>query len=251
MSNKVITSLIIDDEPRARETIREMLSTFCPQIEVIGEGSSVKTGIKAILQNKPKVVFLDIRMTDGTGFDLLEQLDSLDFLVVFLTAYDEYALKAFKYSAIDYLLKPLDPEELISCVKRIVKSIHFEKSQVNLLLENLEQNKKTFQKIVLKTIDTIHIVKISDIIRIESDGNYSRFFIENRPSILISKTLKEFDKILLDAHFFRAHQSHLVNLNRIVQIDKQNGTAVEMDDGSKVPVSFRKKEFLISILNRL
>lgn len=251
MENSSIKTVIIDDEPRARETLQEMLITYCPEYKVIGQGNCVADGLEKIRTLKPDVVFLDIRMPDGTGFDLLGKIKDPDFLLVFLTAYDEYALKAFKFSAIDYILKPLDPEELINCTKKISKSIHFERSQFNILVDNLEKNKSARQKIVLKTADTVHIIKITDIIRIESDGNYTRFFIDNRSPILISKTLKEYDKILIEINFFRVHQSHLINLNRIVQIDKQNGTTVLMDDGSKVPVSFRKKDLLFAVLAKL
>lgn len=251
MSNTTIKTVLIDDEPRARETLREMLATFCPKFEIIGEGYDVDSGKKVIESSKPEVVFLDIRMPDGTGFDLLNKLKNLDFLLVFLTAYDEYALKAFKFSAIDYLLKPLDPEELINCCKKLSKTLQFEKKQFDVLIDNLDSQSKARQKIVLKTADTVHVVKVSDIIRIESDGNYTRFYIENRPAILVSKTLKEYDKILIDINFFRAHQSHLVNINRVVQINKQNGTTLIMDDGSQVPVSFRKKDLLFKMLHEL
>lgn len=244
-------AVIIDDEPRARETIRQMITTYCKDIEIAGEGYDVQSGAERIKTLSPDVVFLDIRMPDGTGFDLLDRLDELNFSVVFLTAYDEYALKSFKYSAVDYLLKPVDPEDLIACEKKLKKTVNLRNMQLEVLVENLKQDRHSFQKLVLKTNDTVHIIKIADIIRAESDGNYTRFYVVDRSPILISKTLKEFDTMLCDINFFRIHQSHLINLHRIIQIDKQNGITAHMDDGSKVPVSFRKKDLLYSALSSL
>ncbi|WP_319482085.1 LytTR family DNA-binding domain-containing protein [uncultured Draconibacterium sp.] len=251
MDNSVIRTVIIDDEPRARETLNKMLRTYCKDVEIVGEGNNVKSGIEQIENLHPDVVFLDIRMPDGTGFDLLEQLNYLDFALVILTAYDEYALKAFKFSAIDYMLKPLDPEELINSVKKIKSSLNVENNQLKTLLENINNSFKPFQKLVLKTAESIYIVKTDDIIRIEAESNYCRFYIHNSPAIFISKTLKEYNKILQQSNFFRPHQSHLVNLNRIVRIDKQDGITIHMDDGSQVPVSFRKKDLLHAALSQL
>jgi len=251
MDNSVIRTVIIDDEPRARETLNKMLRTYCTDIEIVGEGNNVKSGIEQIETLHPDVVFLDIRMPDGTGFDLLEQLNYIDFALVILTAYDEYALKAFKFSAIDYLLKPLDPEELISSLKKIKSSLNIQNNQLKTLLENINTSHKPFQKLVLKTAESIYIVKTDDIIRIEAESNYCRFYIHNSPAIFISKTLKEYHKILQHSDFFRPHQSHLVNLNRIVRIDKQEGITIHMDDGSKVPVSFRKKDLLNAAISQL
>ncbi|WP_303919814.1 LytTR family DNA-binding domain-containing protein [Draconibacterium sediminis] len=251
MDNSVIRTVIIDDEPRARETLNKMLRTYCEDIEIVGEGNNVKSGIEQIETLHPDVVFLDIRMPDGTGFDLLEQLSYIDFALVILTAYDEYALKAFKFSAIDYLLKPLDPEELISSVKKIKSSLNVQNNQLKTLLENINTSYKPFQKLVLKTAESIYIVKTDDIIRVEAESNYCRFYIHNSPAIFISKTLKEYNKILQHSNFFRPHQSHLVNLNRIIRIDKQDGITIQMDDGSKVPVSFRKKDLLHAAISRL
>jgi two-component system LytT family response regulator len=249
--SKEIRVVIVDDESGARDTLREMIATYCPNLTIVGEGQSVASGIKQIKKSKPDVLFLDIRMPDGTGFDLLEKIDSIDFSVVFLTAYDEYAIKAFKYSAIDYMLKPIDPEELIGCYSKLEKLVRLERSQFEALMDNLNSNKGESRKIILKTAEVVHLMNISEIIRIESDGNYTRFFANNRQPILVSKTLKEYDKLLIDQNFFRVHQSHLINLNRIVQIEKQDGTTVVMDDGSKVPVSFRKKDLLLSVLSKL
>ncbi len=251
MNNSVIKTVIIDDEPRARETLGKMLRTYCRNIEIVGEGNNVKSGIEQIESLHPDVVFLDIRMPDGTGFDLLEQLNYLDFVLVILTAYDEYALKAFKFSAIDYLLKPLDPEELISSVKKIENSLNIQNNQLKTLIENINNRYKPFEKLVLKTAESIFIVKTEDIIRIEAESNYCRFYIQNSPTILISKTLKEYNKVLHHCNFFRPHQSHLINLNHVVRIDKQDGITIYMDDDSKVPVSFRKKDSLYAAITNL
>lgn len=245
----MIKTIIIDDEPRARDTIADILELYCKNVNVIAQAEDVKSGIKTISQNKPDVVLLDIKMPDGTGFDLLKQLDVIDFKVIFITAYEEYAIKAFKFSALDYILKPIDPDELIKAIEKAEQSFHQENTKLKLdaFYSNIENISKEVKKIVLKTFDSIHLVNVQDIIRCEADRNYTQFFFNDGEKLLVSKTLKEFDEILNEYGFFRAHQSHLVNMAYVKRYEKKGGGYLVMKDNSSITVSFRKKEQLLKL----
>jgi len=249
----MIKTIVVDDEVIARETILSMLGSYCPDVEVIGTAGSVKEGVEILGKHKPDLVLLDIKMADGTGFDLLRKLKKIDFLVIFITAFEEFAIRAIKFSAIDYILKPLDPDELVNAVSKAVGVIHKESMSVKLeaLYDNLDMINNNTKKIVLKTSDSVHIVNLKDIIRCESEKNYTHFFTVEKEKITVSKTLKEFNELLIDYKFFRVHQSHLINLAHIKRYDKQNGGFLIMDDNSSVPVSFRKKEDLMKLFKSL
>jgi len=248
MTEPKLKTVIIDDESKARETIIDMLALYCPELEVIGEAHDVLSGIQLIKSKKPELVFLDIKMPDGTGFDLLNRIDNKDFSLIFLTAFDEYAVKAFKFSAIDYLLKPLDPDELITAVDRVKSYRENDKDDLSVLLDNLKSIKKDSKKIVLKTTESIFLINIADIIRCESSGNYTKFYLTNQKPVLVSHTLKEYDDILSEYNFFRTHQSHLVNLNHVVRLDKADGGVLIMSEKQHVPIATRKKDALINAL---
>lgn len=246
-----IRTVIIDDESNAREAIKAMLDFNFEDIDVVGEADGVFDGLKVISELSPDLVFLDIRMGDGTGIDLLQRLDEINFSLIFLTAYDEYALKAFKYSATDYLLKPIDIDDLATAIDKVKKNMSHPQIDVQALLESLKPNNATEKKIVLKTSDAIHLVKISSIIRCEASGNYTQFFFDGRKPLMVSKPLKDFDEILSESSFFRCHQSHLININRIDHINKRDGFAVVLTDGSNIPVATRKKDSLMGVLDRM
>ncbi len=218
-----------------------------------GVHRNVAEGINVLGKEKPDLVLLDIKMADGTGFDLLRKLGKVDFLVIFITAFEEFAIRAIKFSAIDYILKPLDPDELVNAVQKAIGTIHKESMSVKLeaLYENLDMINTTAKKIVLKTSDSVHIVNLKDIIRCESEKNYTHFFIVDEDKITVSKTLKEYNELLIDYKFFRVHQSHLINLAHVKRYDKQKGGFLIMDDNSSVPVSFRKKEDLMKLFKSL
>ncbi len=238
----MIKAVIIDDIPEARKVLAADLSSYCANIEVIGEAEGVVSGAKLIKELKPDLVFLDIQMPDGTGFDLLEILPKIDFRLVFTTASDEYAIKAFKFSAVDYLLKPIDPDELMDAVSR-VELQDKPGDRIELLKENLDKPKR----IALNTLDKIHIVEVSEILRCESNINYTMFYFTDGTKLLVTKTLKEFDKMLSDHYFIRVHQSHLVNARFIKEFTKSDGY-IFMKDGTKVPVSTRKKQVLMDMI---
>ena len=191
-------------------------------------------------------------MPDGTGFDLLRKFDSLNFKFVFITAYKEHAIKAFKFSALDYLLKPIDPDDLIETIDRVSKTINETGSNMKLeaLLENISSQSNEPKKIVLRTSESIHIVKVTDIIRCESSSNYTYFFLKDGKKLLVSRTLKEYHEMLDSKSFFRPHQSHLININYIDRFEKADGGYLIMKDGSNVPVSFRKKDQLLKLFEQ-
>lgn len=249
----MIRTIVIDDEVKARETIMKMLSAYCPEVEVVATAGSVQEGVKTLREIKPDLLLLDIKMADGTGFDLLRKLNNIDFRLIFITAFEEFAIRAIKFSAIDYILKPLDPDELINAVNKagsLIKKDHM-MLRLNALYENLDLINSGQKKIVLKTTDSVHIVKLRDIIRCESEKNYTHFFTTGNNRITVSKTLKEFNELLSEYRFFRVHQSHLVNIDHVKRYEKHGSGMLIMDDDSQVPVSFRKKEDLMRIFKNL
>ena len=245
--------VIIDDMQNAREVINSMVKKYCKNVEVEATADSVKSGLKAIKQYTPDIVLLDIKMHDGTGFDLLNKCKPVNFQVIFISAYEEHALKAFKFSAIDYILKPIDSNELITAVNKAEEAaLHTNGTQhLDVLEANYSNDIKETKKIILKTIDCIYAVNIKDIIRCESDASYTRFFLNDGRKILISKPLKEFDELLSAFRFFRSHQSHLINLDYFEQYKKADGGYAIMKDNSSIPVSSRKKDLFLQTINKL
>lgn len=214
---------------------------------MIGEAESVISALKSIKELQPQLVFLDIHLTDGSGFDVLELLPKVDFKVIFTTASDAFAIKAFKYSAIDYLLKPIDPEELQNAVKQAIGQYKLEHSQVELLLDSVKRT-TPLEKLALHTSEKIHVVELKNIVRLESSGNYTVFYLADKSKILVSKTLKIYDQMLAEAGFVRIHQSHLINSTYVKEYVKQDGGYILMKDGSAPPISARKKAEVVDLL---
>ena len=249
----MIKAVIIDDEKNAREAIKQIVEKHFPDISIIGDADDVKTGVKLILETSPGLAFLDIKLPDGSGFDILKQLQEIDFSTIFITAYNEHAIKAFKFSAIDYLLKPIDIEEFKEAVNKVKKALDQKntKKKLEAFLENINNISKEVKKIILKTSESIHLINVNNILRCESDGNYTKFYFTDRPSLLVSKNIKEYFEMLKDYQFFRPHQSHIVNINFIKQYHKSDGGYLIMQDDSTVPVSTRKREELMEIFNSI
>ncbi len=249
----MIKTIIIDDELMAREAIGNMVKLYCPNLELIDTADGVASGYEAIKKNNPDLVLLDIKMTDGTGFELLQMFESINFKFIFITAYEEYAIQAFKFSALDYLLKPIDPNDLIAAVEKLNESIHKEDENLKLkaFMANIQGVTPELKKIVLKTAESIHLVNVKDIIRCESSSNYTLFFFSDNTKLLVSKTLKEFDEMLSPYGFFRAHQSHLINLNFLDRYDKAEGGTLILKDKSSIPLAVRKREQLMKIFENL
>ncbi|MFO8128756.1 MAG: LytTR family DNA-binding domain-containing protein [Bacteroidales bacterium] len=246
----MLKAIIIEDEKKSRETLKGLLARFCKNVEVIAEAGGYQEGIKVLSEHKPDMVFLDIQMPDGSGFKLIEDLGKITFEIIFTTAYDHYAIKAIKYSALDYLLKPIDPDELINSVSKaeLKKSgTHINKS-IQVLLDNIRTPESESQKIVLSTSDKLHIVEISRIVRCESDNYYTRFYLNDGSKILVSKTLKENEKLLSSHNFIRPHKSHLINIQYLKSFNREEGGYILMGDNSKIPVSRRKREKVLDLI---
>ncbi|RCW37449.1 LytTR family DNA-binding domain-containing protein [Marinilabilia salmonicolor] len=244
-------AVIIDDEKNARNTVTSMLTMVANDIEVVAQANGVETGLKTIEQHVPDLVFLDIHMKDGTGFDLLRRLPNYHFALVFLTAHDNYALEAFRFAAIDYLLKPVDPDELEKTIERVRQQKPDNQKVMEVLLENMQKTSSSPRKIALKTSDAIHLIYSDEIIHCESADNYTRFFLNNQKPLLVSQSMKSTEEMLTPLGFLRVHQSHLINLSQISKIDRKNGYHVEMTDGTEVPVAVRKKDMLMKRLEEL
>jgi two-component system, LytTR family, response regulator len=253
----MITAVLIDDDKHLRKGLKALLERYTNDIVMIGEAESVKTGVKLLEKLQPQVIFLDIHLSDGTGFDILEQLANkggkTNAHIVFITAHEQYAVKAFKFSALDFILKPVDPEELqnsIAKIKEVVgKTNSFE--HIDLLLENIRKKVDNYKRIALSTSDGIHLFEVSDIIRCESKGNYTEFFIKNHKPVLISKTLKEYEEMLTEHGFERIHQSHLINLTYLKSYIKSDGGYVVMADNTNISIAQSKKERLQELIKAL
>ena len=244
-----IRTVIVDNEPAIVQGLKQMLNRLCPQIKIIGTAFDLAQA-KYLLTIKPvDLVFLDVKLGDGNSFTLLDQLDSVDFQVIFITAYDQFAVNAFRCSALDYLVKPIDEEDLLRSVSKAEKAIYA--SNLQLRLQNLiyqQQNNDAGKTIVLNTAEAHHVVHIKDIVLCEANGNYTLFHLANVPNILMSQTLKNYELLLSQYNFFRCHQSYLVNLNAIIRFEKKDGGSLVLENGASIPVSNRKKDRLLELL---
>ena len=243
--------LIIDDENRTRDFVKKMIDSFNLDLDVYTDGENVETGIEAINRIQPDILLLDIQMPDGTGFDVLNSIETKNFEVIFITAYQEYAIKAIKFSALDYILKPIDSEELHSSIITAIDSLEFkrEETQFIALENNMQANNR--RKLVLKTQECVYVVDLNEIIRCEADKNYTFFYLNSGKKILVSRTLKDYETMLNGYGFFRIQQSHLINLEYLDRYDKQQGGAVIMKDGTAVPLSPAKKDQFFKLLEKL
>ncbi len=252
-------ALIIDDEKHCIEALQTLIEKYCQDVEVVNTCKDGQCGLTAIQKYNPDLIFLDIAMPRMNGFDMLNQLNEINFEIIFTTAHDNYAIKAFKVSAIDYLLKPIDRKELVNAVslvkeKLFLKSQHpspsNNKQQLNILLENLLAENQAFPNIAIPTMEGLEIIKTEQILYVLGEGNYSQIHIQARPPMLISKTIKYIEERVDINRFFRIHNSCLVNLNEITKYIKGAGGQVEMSDGKRLNVARTKKEELVKLLKR-
>lgn len=241
-----IKAVIIDDLKESRTILKQDLLDYCPQVDVIGEAEGVVSGLKLIKETQPELVFLDINMNDGSGFDLLEILNQQNFSIIFTTASDLYAIKAFKFSAVDYLLKPIDIDELVKAVEKLENNTAAKGTNYELLKNNLKG--KEINRIALHTQDKIHICSIDEIVRCESTVNYTTFYFVDGSKKMITKTLKYFDQILTASGFYRVHQSHLINAQYIKEYVKTDGGFLKMKGDDIVPISSRKKAEILNLI---
>jgi two-component system, LytTR family, response regulator len=246
----VIRTVLIDDEPDSIKILQKLLGNYCPQIEVVGTADGVETATTLIHAARPDLVFLDIEMMQGNAFDLLNRLQPINFQVIFVTAFDNYAVRAFKYSAMDYLLKPLDINRLVAAVEKI--SGRFEKenvlAQMKLLLENLGNISLSDQKIAIPTLTGLSFVALGDIIRLEAKGGYTAICTIDKQQILATRTIKDYEDILPPNIFYRIHNSHIINLQKIKKYQKGRGGSVIMEDNSDIEVAVRRRDEFISRL---
>jgi two-component system LytT family response regulator len=244
----MINAIIIDDEAHCTRRLERILKErLSESLRLAGSFSTVKEGLAAIASLRPELVFLDVQIHDQTGFELLGQVKELSFDVIFTTAYEKYALKAFKFSAVDYLLKPVDPEELAGAVARVTeKAAHREVTRrLETLFHNLKRVPGTSPRISIPTLDGLIFLDAADIIRCQSSVNYTILYLKDGQKITVSRTLKEFEDLLSEHDFFRVHHSHLINLGYIKRYHKGKGGSLTMTDGTEVEVSTRRKaEFL-------
>jgi two-component system, LytTR family, response regulator len=244
--------LIIDDEDHMRDTLTKLLARHCPQVNVLPTANGVQKGIEAILELQPDIVLLDIQMKDGTGFDLLASFPVIEFKVIFITAYDKYAIQAFRFSAVDYLLKPVNPELLVEAVTRAGLMIqeHF-----NLQVQALEENLRTVhiqqKRMIVKTSENIFLLDLKDIISCESDSSYTTIHTASGDHIMVSKTLKEYEELLTSCGFYRVHKSYLINLSHIRRFERQDGGSIVLTNDIKIPVASRKREEMLELLEKL
>ncbi len=244
--------LIIDDESKIRMMVAKIIKTYCNDIGLIAEASGVEEGYQRILDMNPDLVLLDIKMGDGSGFDLLEKFEKIDFKIIFITAFQEYALKAIKFSALDYIVKPIDPEELITAVNNAKTQLNIaNETQLALLKEGLSNRDMHDRKILLKTAENIHLVMLSNVCYCEADGGYTRFYTDAGQKVLVSKPLSEYEALFREYGFFRVHKSFLVNLHMVERFEKEDGGYLVLTDEMKVPVASRKREQLINLLGKL
>jgi two-component system, LytTR family, response regulator len=245
-------TIIIEDEEQAISALLSDINRYCPDIEVIGTAGSVAKSIALIQGKNPELVFLDIQLTDGLGFEILEALkNNQNFKVIFTTAYSQYAINAIKFSALDYLLKPIDAEELMQAVNKAKRS---NKNDIQLQLENFIKNQTTqtqHKQIALQTTEGIFIHDIQSILKCTSDGNYTNIQFVDGKKLLISKPLKEFEDLLCTIGFERIHHSHIINLNHLKSYIFKDGGYVILSDKSTLPVSKRKKAHLLEILSNI
>lgn len=250
----MISAIVVDDEVKNRELLAKMISQFCHNVNVVGQAESVDVAISLIDEFEPDLVFLDIEMPDKNGFALLEHYENPKFQVIFTTAHAEYAIKAIKFAALDYLLKPVNLNELkIAVEKAAIEAERPERDRMlsdrfAILRESRGQGNFNFQKIALPSADGLEFYSIAKILRCEADRAYCRFYFESGESVLVSKPLSEFEDLLQECDFFRVHKSNMINLNHVKKYVKGRGGYVILSDGSHVDVSARKKDELMAVL---
>lgn len=243
-----MTAIIIEDEEVSREILRNYLASYCPDVELKGEAGNIEGGEKLIRNYNPDIVFLDIEMPYGNGFDLLEKIDDINFEVIFITAFSDYAIKAINLSASSYLLKPIDIDELVGAVEKIKNNIlnHSETFSTKILAENIKTLNNKEQKMVLPQMDGFEVVKICNIIRAEASDNYTILYLEDGKKYTLSKTLKHYENLLSEYGFLRTHKSHLLNLDHIVKYKKGKVGEAIMTDGSTVLIAASSKKELMT-----
>lgn len=244
----MIKTILVDDEPNCCEALSLLLNAYCPEVQIVGVCHSGESALSSILLQKPDLVFLDIEMPQMNGFQLLENIPKINFDLIFTTSYDQYAIQAIRFSALDYLLKPVDREELQKAVQKVGQRLFYPVPfQLEILLQKLK-HPAAIQKIALPTMEGLQMIPIDSIISCVSDSNYTIFMLKGKQKVIVSRTLKEIDEMLTEYSFLRVHHSYLVNLNEVNKYIKGEGGYLVMSDGSTIDVSRRRKEMLLKRL---
>jgi len=247
----MINTLIVGGDAPIREFISKTVESLCPNLSIVGKAIDTKNGIGAINELEPDLVILDIRLKDGSGFELIDHFGNPDFKVIFISSHIDYAVKAFKYNAIDYLLKPVKEQELMQALSKADELIRYEeKLQAKALGQSIQDLNKS-HRLVLRSQDQVHVVDADNIIHIEAYGNYSTFYLDDGRKVVVSKPIREYEDILLDFGFHRVHKSHVVNINQMHYFDKTEGGTLVMVNGDEVPVASRKKDMLMELFDNL
>jgi two-component system LytT family response regulator len=243
-------AVIVDDEPGVRNTIAVILKESFPDITVSAAAGSVAEGFVAVTEQQPDILFLDIELPDGLGFELLRKVSPVRFRTIFITGHQEYALDAIKVSALDYILKPIDEDELKEAITKAREIINHEEEQLKILAlsENM-QDRKVLRRIILRTAEALQLIAVNDIIRAEAESNYTHFHLSGGKHIMVSRTIKEYEAMLNGTGLIRVHQSHLVNLNYIDKFYKHDGGYLQLKDGTTVPVSPVLKQKVLQALS--
>ena len=247
---QTISCFIVEDDPQALAYASSILKTY-KNIDLIGHADNIKEASSLVKKLKPDFIILDVFLVDGNAFEFLPLFDTIDFKIIFTTSYAKFAIDAFKFSALDYLLKPYEDTELISAIDKVIIDVNKTnyQSQLNTLMHNISNNKQS-KKLVLKNADAIHVIEVQDILYAKSDNNYTSFLLTNNKSILVSKPLKSFDEKLKSHHFFRVHQSYLINLNYISSFNKRNEEVI-LKETHAIPVSQSRKKSLLAYIDKL
>lgn len=246
-----IKTIIIDDEEPARRALRNIIEQYCPDIDCLGEATNIPDGVKLIHKTNPQLVLLDIEMPGYNGFELLDFIKDVDFEIIFITAYSEYAIKAFEVSAIDYLLKPVNIDQLNTALEKVNQKLHAANMQKRVELFKENQNSNDFTRIALPVSDGLLFIEVPEIIMLEADGAYTHVWLRNGSKILVSKKLKFFEDVLsARKHFYRPHRSFVVNFNFVAKYNKGESSLI-MDNKISVPVSKEKKSDLEDMLKEI
>jgi two-component system LytT family response regulator len=249
----MLKAFIIDDEFQSRSFLNNMLRQYCPEISLVGEASTVDEGFDGIKKYDPNIVFLDIQMNGETGFDLLKRFQVINFALIFTTAFDQYAIKAFRFNAIDYLMKPIVTDELIEAVNKVKQqttpSPPVSKVQVEQLHNDIKDKKKIHDKLAIPTTEGFTIIPVNEIVYCRASSNYTEFFLADKKCILSSYTLKQYDEILTSQFFFRAHRSYLINLAHVKLYRKGEGGEIVMSNGHEIELSRTHKDEFLHLLN--
>ena len=247
----MIKAIVISGDGNIVEKVKNLIQSFCPAMQLDAGSGDLKTGISQINQYQPDLVFIDTFLADGSGFELLNHFTNPDFKIIFISEYNEYAIKAIDYGAIGYLIKPVNDQKFIAAAQRATEKISQEENLQISLLENNLKNIQQKEKIMLRTSDQMHLVGYDELVSVEAGGNYSTFYISDGRKVIVSKPLKEFEEKLLENGFFRIHKSHMINIKKLSYFDKADGGFVIMIDESRIPVSSRKRDAVVELLDTL